>query len=144
MGYFFRKTIKLGPVRVNLSKSGVGVSAGAKGFRVGVGPGGKPYVSASGYGVSYRKQLGGKGSSKKSTRKGAAQRDDAPPKSPIAREYPSPGATAEVHYPAASAAQLGGISPSELADLLRDSYAKWRLDYLVGGWRRSRIGSPTD
>lgn len=34
MGLRFRKSINLGPVRVNLSKSGVGYSVGAKGFRV--------------------------------------------------------------------------------------------------------------
>ena len=33
MGFNFRKSIKLGPARVNLSKSGVGYSIGASGFR---------------------------------------------------------------------------------------------------------------
>lgn len=34
MGMRFRKSVKLGPVRVNLSKSGVGYSVGNKFFRV--------------------------------------------------------------------------------------------------------------
>ena len=38
MGFFYRKSIKLGPFRVNLSKSGIGVSAGVRGARVSTGP----------------------------------------------------------------------------------------------------------
>ena len=34
MGLRFRKSIKVGPARINLSKSGVGYSVGTKGFRV--------------------------------------------------------------------------------------------------------------
>jgi O-antigen ligase len=33
MGFNFRKSIKVGPARVNISKSGVGYSFGASGFR---------------------------------------------------------------------------------------------------------------
>lgn len=33
MGFTFRKSFKLGPARVNVSKSGVGYSVGAGGFR---------------------------------------------------------------------------------------------------------------
>jgi hypothetical protein len=58
MGLFFRKSIGAGPFRVNLSKSGVGVSAGIRGARVGVGTRG-PYVSAAKDGIYYRKHLGG-------------------------------------------------------------------------------------
>ena len=38
MGFYFRKSINLGGLRFNLSKSGVGVSTGFKGFRIGSGP----------------------------------------------------------------------------------------------------------
>ena len=34
MGLRYRKSINLGPVRINLSKSGVGYSVGTKGYRV--------------------------------------------------------------------------------------------------------------
>ncbi len=44
MGFFFRKSLRLGPVRLNLSKSGVGVSGGIRGARVGIGTRG-PYVA---------------------------------------------------------------------------------------------------
>jgi hypothetical protein len=35
MGFYIRKAISVGPFRFNLSKSGVGVSAGVKGLRFG-------------------------------------------------------------------------------------------------------------
>lgn len=39
MGFRFRRSIKLGKhTRLNLSKSGVGISTGVKGFRVSAGP----------------------------------------------------------------------------------------------------------
>ena len=38
MGFSFRKSIGLGPFRVNLSKSGVGLSTGVKGARISTGP----------------------------------------------------------------------------------------------------------
>jgi hypothetical protein len=54
---FIRKSFGgLGPVRLNLSKSGLGVSAGIKGARIGVGPRGA-YVHAGRGGLYYRKQL---------------------------------------------------------------------------------------
>ena len=53
MGFYFRKGIKVGPLRFNLSKSGVGVSAGVRGLRVGAGPRGN-YVHVGRHGVYYR------------------------------------------------------------------------------------------
>ena len=63
MPFFFRKTIKLGPLHINLSKSGLGLSIGVPGARVGKTATGKTYVSGGlpGTGVGYRKYLGGKG-----------------------------------------------------------------------------------
>jgi len=54
-GLRFQKRIPLGKgVRLNLSKSGVGISAGVKGFRVGVGPrGGTVRASLPGTGIGY-------------------------------------------------------------------------------------------
>lgn len=56
MGFYIRKSISVGPLRFNLSKSGVGVSAGIKGFRVGSGPRGN-YVHMGRHGVYYRQSL---------------------------------------------------------------------------------------
>ena len=54
MGFFLRKSISLGPIRFNLSKSGIGVSAGIKGLRIGAGPRGN-YVHMGREGLYYRK-----------------------------------------------------------------------------------------
>jgi hypothetical protein len=57
MGFYYRKSVNLGPFRVNLSKSGLGYSFGGRGFRVGTTARGKKYTSFSipGTGVGYRK-----------------------------------------------------------------------------------------
>jgi hypothetical protein len=47
MAWRFRKSIKLGPLRLNLSKSGVGTSIGVRGFRVGTDAKGRSYTAAS-------------------------------------------------------------------------------------------------
>ncbi len=56
MGWSYRKSVHVGPFRVNLSKSGIGYSVGEKGFRVGVNSKGRRYESISipGTGISYR------------------------------------------------------------------------------------------
>lgn len=56
MGWSFRKSIKLGPIRLNLSKSGLGVSTGIRGFRVSSGPRGT-YLRAGRGGIYYTKRL---------------------------------------------------------------------------------------
>lgn len=58
MGFYIRKSIKAGPFRFNLSKSGLGVSTGIPGFRVGTGPRGN-YVHMGRNGIYYRASLGG-------------------------------------------------------------------------------------
>ena len=56
MGFFYRKSVNLGPFRVNLSGSGVGYSVGGRGFRVGKSSRGRRYTAFSvpGTGVGYR------------------------------------------------------------------------------------------
>src|ERR1700683_2255434 len=77
MGFYFRTRIKAGPFRFNLSKSGVGVSTGVPGFRVGTGPRGN-YVRVGRQGVYYRASLG-------------AQRRGATGGVPPSRSSPGPG-----------------------------------------------------
>lgn len=57
MGLRFRKSINLGAAKINLSKSGVGFSAGVKGYRVTKKAGGGTRTTASipGTGISYTK-----------------------------------------------------------------------------------------
>jgi len=52
MGFYYRKSVNLGPFRVNLSKSGVGYSVGGRGFRVGTTARGKKYCLARALRVS--------------------------------------------------------------------------------------------
>src|SRR3954451_24090056 len=47
MGWSYRKSIRAGPLRVNVSKSGVGYSVGSTGFRVGRDAKGRAYRSIS-------------------------------------------------------------------------------------------------
>lgn len=63
MGFYYRKSVSLGPFRVNVSKSGVGVSAGTKGFRTGVSAKGRRYTTFSlpGTGLGYRTEHKGQG-----------------------------------------------------------------------------------
>ena len=61
MGFQFRKSINIGPLRINFSKSGVGFSLGVKGFRVTRTAKGKKKatVSLPGTGLSYVQDLDG-------------------------------------------------------------------------------------
>ncbi|PYS45261.1 MAG: hypothetical protein DMG13_32490 [Acidobacteria bacterium] len=58
MGIFFRKSFRVGPIRFNLSKFGLGISAGVRGLRVGLGSRGA-YVAGGLKGFYFRQNLGG-------------------------------------------------------------------------------------
>lgn len=60
MGFYFRKSVKFGPMRLNFSKSGIGVSAGVKGARISTGTRGT-YVHAGRGGFYYSQRIGGPG-----------------------------------------------------------------------------------
>lgn len=81
MSLRFRRSINLGGgFRLNLSKSGVGISGGVRGARVGVGPAGaRVAVGLPGTGLYYekRKGLGGRRPAARKTTPGAA-----PPEGP--------------------------------------------------------------
>src|SRR3954468_10310539 len=57
MGLYLRKSLRVGPLRFNLSGSGIGVSTGIPGLRIGTGPRGN-YIHAGRGGLYYRKSLG--------------------------------------------------------------------------------------
>src|SRR5437764_3769725 len=57
MGFSFRKSIKFGAFRLNLSKSGVGVSTGVKGARSSTGPSGTKVYGGWGP-FRYQKNVG--------------------------------------------------------------------------------------
>jgi len=53
MGFYVRKSVAVGPFRFNLSNSGVGMSVGVRGMRVGTGPRGN-YVRIGRGGICYQ------------------------------------------------------------------------------------------
>src|SRR5437667_1289755 len=56
MGFYLRKGINFGPLRLNLSRSGLGSSFGVKGARIGIGPRGS-YIHMGRGGLYYRQTL---------------------------------------------------------------------------------------
>lgn len=56
MSFYIRKAIRVGPLRFNLSRSGIGVSGGIRGLRVGTGPRGH-YVHMGRNGLYFRQSL---------------------------------------------------------------------------------------
>ena len=82
MGFRFQRRIKICKgLNINLSKSGIGVSAGVKGAHIGISSKGKPYASVGlpGTGLSYRANLNVP--TKQSTN---SQRSTIPPATPKA------------------------------------------------------------
>lgn len=57
MGFYLRKSFRLGPIRLNLSKSGLGASIGVTGFRVGLTPQGESYVHLGRGGIYVRERI---------------------------------------------------------------------------------------
>src|SRR6266571_3837184 len=57
MSFFFRKSVRLGPIRLNLSKSGIGASIGVKGARITASATGSTYVTVGSHGFYYRQTL---------------------------------------------------------------------------------------
>ncbi len=55
MGFYLRKAIRLGPLRINLSRHGAGYSVGVRGARIGRSAQGRPYVHAGRGGLYYHR-----------------------------------------------------------------------------------------
>lgn len=64
MGFFIRKAFKAGPLRINLSRGGVGVSGGVTGARIGLNRKGA-YVYGGRHGLYYRERIGSKKKSRR-------------------------------------------------------------------------------
>lgn len=109
MSFYIRKSVKAGPFRFNLSKSGVGVSVGVPGFRIGAGPRGN-YIRVGRGGVQYRATL-------------------RTPPAPGATWTPPPPPVADVlleDVTGASAAELLPTGPGDLVEQLNQAAARWR------------------
>lgn len=124
MAWYLRKSVKVGPVRFNLSKSGIGTSVGVKGFRVGIRPNGKSYIHAGGYGFYYRQELGGGANDGRTSPQTLSQT------SSTYKELPRPGT---IEYTSASSQELVPQSRKDLLAKLNQSYTTARLDYICGG-----------
>ncbi len=117
MGFYLRKSISVGPLRFNLSKSGIGVSAGVTGLRFGVGPRGN-YVHMGRGGLYYRATLPSSSSPRNSP---------ARPLSPFAPEIPSGTHAPLEEIESADVSQIVDSSSRELLDELNRKRAKTRL-----------------
>lgn len=117
MGFYLRKSISVGPLRFNLSKSGIGVSAGVTGLRFGVGPRGN-YVHMGRGGLYYRATLPPSPSSRSSP---------AHPPTPTSPAIP-PGTHAPLEeIESADISKIVDSSSRELLDELNRKRAKARL-----------------
>jgi len=106
MGFYLRKSFRLGPLRINLSKHGLGVSAGVRGARLGITSDGRTYVHAGRGGIYYRRYFGGPG------KQGSGPATAALPAESLTL-YEDTGVT----YPAASTPQevpLSRVDPHSL------------------------------
>src|SRR5512143_1017261 len=122
MGWSFRRSIKMGPLRLNLSTRGVGISAGVRGARVAVGPRGT-YVTLGRGGFQYRQRIGGPRPSRSSS-------EPAQHSAPATPRFPG----AEPNEPdgliqTASVAELAVSSPDAV---LQDAQARMRRANLWG------------
>ncbi len=110
MGFYIRKALKVGPFRFNLSKSGVGVSAGIKGLRLGTGPRGN-YVHMGRGGLYFRKSLNAPGGR-------AASRSQAP------QSLPSPGEPSSPEVPLGTVGPLQDIESGAVQEMVDASSAE--------------------
>ena len=108
MGFYLRKSIRAGPLRFNLSSSGIGVSAGVKGLRFGVGPRGN-YVHMGRGGLYYRATF--------------------PPTRPSRRPPIQPGLSSSPQIPPGTHAPLEEIESADVSRIV-DSSSRELLDEL--------------
>lgn len=118
MGLYLRKSVRVGSLRFNFSKSGIGVSGGFKGFRVGTGPRGN-YVHMGAHGIYYRKSLGAP----------APRRALSPGGAPVAQPVPyvQPSQTDLTPIESGSVLEMVDSSAAELLEEIRAKRRKLRL-----------------
>jgi hypothetical protein len=126
MGFYLRKSLRVGPFRFNFSGSGIGVSAGIRGLRVGTGLRGH-YVHMGVGGLYYRATLPALSSRSKER---SAASVPKPQRQPVPREPRIPSGT---HDP------LTEIESSDVSKMV-DSSSKELLDELHRKQRAVRWG----
>lgn len=119
MGFYIRRALRVGPLRFNLSKSGIGVSGGIAGLRLGTGPRGH-YIHMGRGGLYFRKSLN-------------IPRTQATPCAEKPRSSPSPQPFGQVSDPTVGpmveieSASVAAMTDSTSADLLRELNEKRKL-----------------
>lgn len=116
MGWRWRKSVGRGPLRITLSKKGVGTSIGVPGLRIGRSPDGRTYVSQGIPGTGlYRIKYSGGGKQQPTAPPGLpspAPRAPLPaPHRPVPPRAPAPvqGHPAAPQPPAPAAKAAGGL-----------------------------------
>lgn len=124
MGLYFRKSVRMGPFRVNFSTSGIGLSAGIPGFRVGTGPRGN-YIQMGAHGIYYRAALSSRDRSTSSRIRAtpSTARPDIENGNP-----PIPDRTLGAYQPIESVAaqRLVDSSSEDLLNEIRKRHRQWR------------------
>jgi len=128
MPFYIRKSIKAGPFRFNLSKSGIGVSTGLRVFRTGTGPRGH-YIHAGRGGLYYRSSIPGGKSERKVRHFPTEPLQPAPGMPP---SYAEPN----VNMIRVSSADVLQMEDARFADVLADLTAKQNSTSLTAvlGW----------
>lgn len=114
MPFYIRKSVSAGPFRFNLSKSGIGVSAGIKGLRIGTGPRGH-YIHAGRGGLYYRSTIP---SGSKKARPFPSQPQHPSPQTPPTYAEPN------VDMVRVSSADVLQMEDARFADVLADLTSK--------------------
>jgi hypothetical protein len=114
MGYFFRRSAKLGPFRLNFSKSGVGASVGVTGARLTMTPRGTTYITVGRNGFYYRETISSR------------PRSSQPPSVPHQVDRASSG-----EIPTADVSELVDSSSEQLVNTLNERAKMFNPAWLV-------------
>lgn len=128
MSWYFRKSVGFGPLRVNLSKSGVGYSLGVRGARIGANSRGT-YIRMGRGGVYYQKYL--------QTKSSGPRIEPVPV--PSQPQFTSEPELAHV-IPTASASSLRDSSGTELLQEITFHYRKVRIAPVIIGLVAFAVG----
>ena len=121
MPFYLRKSVSAGPFRFNFSNSGVGVSIGVRGLRIGTGPRGH-YIHAGRGGFYYRASLGRAGERRARAFSGLQSVDPRP--------MPMPTDGAGVDMVAIESGNVFGMRDEAFSDVLNEINEKSRQSRL--------------
>lgn len=128
MGVTFAKSIKFGAVRFNFSGSGIGVSAGIPGLRLGTGPRGA-YISGGVGGFRYRKSLGARNSQASTVSTPARPESITPSGEPTPRlpDGPSPTVVGTVEHNVKDVLELADSNGDALLQSMNEQRSRQAL-----------------